>query len=171
MIELRTSDCARVVLLVVSVTPRHRQIPRCSSPISRQRRKIARMRCLVALLRARKARHGGLPTLERRTPTDLPAGLMLSRIDAVGEIAIAGGLITIRGSLVAVRAPLVPLAARLIAVSQRLIAVGHRLIAVGQRLIAVARASDRCQNEWLAIRHSSWLDEIVVPSADRSLHL
>ena len=137
--QVRTGDCARVVLLVISITPRHREIARGGSPISRQGRQIARVRGLVALVRALKARHGGLLTLERRTPTDLTAGLMLSWIDAVREVAIAGGLITIGRGLVAVRAPLVLLTTRLLAVGQRLLGVGQRLLGVGQRLRVTGR--------------------------------
>ena len=55
-------------------------------------------------MRALKAYHGGLLALERRAPTDLAAGLVLSWINAVREVAIAGGLITIGGGLVAVLA-------------------------------------------------------------------
>lgn len=58
--------------------------------------------------------------LERRAPTDLTAGLVLSRIDAVREVAITRGQITIGSSLVAVGAPLT---ARLLAVCERLLVI------------------------------------------------
>ena len=102
---------------------RHRQIARGGSPISRQRPQIAGLRDRVALMRALKARRGGLLSLERRAPTDVTAGLVLSWIDAVPEVAITRGLITIGSSLVAVRARLVSLTARLITVCERLLSL------------------------------------------------
>jgi hypothetical protein len=126
---------ARVVVLVSGVTLRHRQITRGGSAISRQRRQIAGLRARVALMRALKACHSGLLTLERRAPTDLTAGLMLSRIDAVREVAIAGSLITIGRGLIAIRARLISLTARLITVGQRLLTLGERLLTVSERLL------------------------------------
>ena len=133
--DLRAGERARVVVLVFGVSLRHRQIPRSGSPISRQRRQIAGLGGRVALVSALKPRRGGLLALERRAPTDVTTGLMLSRIDAVCEVTIAGGLITIGGGLVAVRARLVSLTARLIAVGKRLLGVGERLLAVGEGLL------------------------------------
>jgi hypothetical protein len=126
---------ARGLVLVSGVTLRHRLITRGGSAISRQRRQIAALRGRVALMRALKACHSGLLALDRRAPTDLTAGLVLSRIDAVREVAIAGGLITIGSSLVAVRARLVSLTARLITICERLLAVGERLLTDSERLL------------------------------------
>jgi hypothetical protein len=121
-------------VLVFGVTLCHRQIARGGSAISRQRRQIAGLRARVALVRALKADRGALLALERRAPTDLTAGLVLSRIEDVRGVAIAGGLITIGGRLVAVRARLVLLTARPITIGQRLPALGECLLAVRRSL-------------------------------------
>jgi len=64
---------------------------------------------------------------------DLTAYLVLMRVAAGRQIAIAGGLIAVGGRLVAVGAGLVALRARLIAVRHGLIDVGERLLVVGER--------------------------------------
>ena len=103
------SASSRVVL---GVSLRHREIARGGSTISRLRRQIASRSGRVAFLGALEARAGGLLAMERRVPPDLTAGLIISGIDAVREVAIGGGLIAIGGGLVAVgadwsRSPLV----------------------------------------------------------------
>jgi hypothetical protein len=122
-------------LLEFGVTLRHRQMARGRSPIAHQRRQIAGRGGRVSFMGALEACRGGVLTLERRAPTDFTAGLVLSGIDALREVAIAGGLIAIGGGLVAFGASLVSLTASLIAVGERLIAVRERLIAVRERLL------------------------------------
>jgi hypothetical protein len=133
--DLRDGDRQFVVLLEFGVALRHRQIARGGSPIAHQRRQVAGCGGLVSFMGAFKACRGGVLTLERRAPTDFTAGLVLSGIDALREVAIAGGLIAIGGGLVAFGASLVSLTASLIAVGERLIAVRERLIAVRERLL------------------------------------
>jgi hypothetical protein len=116
---------ARAVVLVIGVTLRHRQVARRQPDLAPAPPGRARARSQV--VSRRSARAGA--------PCDLPARLVLSWIDAVREIAIAGGLITIGGGLVAVRARLVSLTARLITVGRHLLAPGQRLRAVSKRLI------------------------------------
>jgi hypothetical protein len=138
--DLRARARARVVVLVVGVTLDHRQIARGGSPIARQRRQIAGLSGRVTLVGALKARRGGLlaltrraPCAVRRAPTDITARVVLSGVDAMRGVAIAGGLIAIGRGLVAVGTCLVSLTARLITVCQRLIALAERLICTGKR--------------------------------------
>jgi hypothetical protein len=133
--DVSGADRKRVVVLAIDITLRDRQIARCGSLISCQRRQIASLGARVALAGARKAGRCGLLALERRAATDVTAGLVLAGIGAMREIAIAGRLIAIGGGLVAVRACLVSLTARLIAIGQRLVAIGKRLLAVGERAL------------------------------------
>jgi hypothetical protein len=115
-------------LLEFGVTLRHPQIARGRSPIAHQRRQIAGRGGRVSFMDALKACRGGVLTLERGAATDFTAGVVVSGIDALREVAIAGGLIAIGGGLVAVGASLVSLTASLIDVGERLIAVRERLL-------------------------------------------
>jgi hypothetical protein len=58
--------------------------------------------------------------------------LMLVRVAAAREIAIAGGLVAIGRDLVAI-------GSRLVAVGRRLVALGSRLVGVRERLAALER--------------------------------
>src|SRR5580704_15885036 len=131
--DLRDGDRQFVVLLEFGVALRHRQIARGGSPIAHQRRQVAGCGGLVSFMGALKACRGGVLTLERRAPTDFTAGLVLSGIDALREVAIGGGLIAFGASLVSLTASLIAVGERLIAVRERLIAVRERLLVTETR--------------------------------------
>ena len=103
-------------LLIRGVALRHRQIARGGGLIARERREISRVRDGVAIAGGVQTRSGGLLTLMGRALTDGTGDLVLTRIRAGPEVAIAR-------RLVAVGSDLVPLGARLIAVRAGLVGV------------------------------------------------
>jgi hypothetical protein len=137
--ELGTGDRTCAVALVVGVTLRHRQIARGGSPIACQPDQITCRSARVTFAGALQARVGGQLALTRGAPSDVPAGVVLGRVDPLREIAIAGGLIAIGGGLIAVGAGLISLTAGVVRVGERLLAVAKRLLTVGERLRVMKR--------------------------------
>jgi hypothetical protein len=114
--DLNTKVRSARGLLIRGVALRHRQIARGGGLIARERREISRVRDGVAVAGGVKTRSGGLLTLIGRAFTDGTGDLVLTRIRAGLEVAIARRLVTIGSDLVTLGARLVAVRARLIGV-------------------------------------------------------
>ena len=138
--DLRTGHCARTVAILVPVAFCHREIARSSSAIAREPGQIAGIGGRVSFVAGLQARcRRDLALLGAPAPA-VAARFVLTGIDAVREVAIAGGLIAIGRNLVAVGAGLVPLIAGLVGVGERLLAIRKRLLAVGEALFVTSPA-------------------------------
>ena len=128
------------LLLEPVVEPRHRDITCDSGLVARQRGDVTGMRSAIALVGGLQPGCRRCLTLARGPSAEVPADVVIVRIDAMHEVAIARSLIAIRRVLVAISTRLVAVGAGLIGIGQRLIAVCERLLAVCERLLVAERA-------------------------------